>query len=90
MPPLVWLVVALVAGAAGYVVGWPAWQSFRSRDSRDINAERYLAWRGRAVRGQAPHVREGMTGEERRRIYAAAALTLLGVLALLAFFFATS
>ena len=86
MSPLVWLVVALVAGAAGYVVGWPAWQSYRSRDARDLNAERYLAWRGRAVRGEPSSVREGMTGEERRRIYAGAAIGVLGALALLAFF----
>ena len=52
MPSLAWLVVALVAGAAGYLLAWPAWQSSRARDSRDLNAERYLAWRGRAVRGQ--------------------------------------
>ena len=86
MPPLVWLLVALVAGAAGFLVGWPAWQSYRSRDARDLNAERYLAWRGRAVRGEPSSVREGMTGEERRRIYAGAALGVLGALALLAFF----
>jgi len=86
MSPLIWLVVALVAGAAGYVVGWPAWQSYRSRDARDLNAERYLAWRGRAVRDQPSSVREGMTGDERRRIYAGAALGILGALGLVAFF----
>ncbi len=86
MSPLILLVVALVAGAAGYVVGWPAWQSYRSRDACDLNAERYLAWRGQAVRGQPSSVREGMTGEERRRIYAGAALGILGALALVAFF----
>jgi hypothetical protein len=86
MPALIWLVVALVAGAAGYLLAWPAWQSYRSRDARDLNAERYLAWRGRAVRGQPAPVREGMTGEERRRVYAGAALVVIGLLALLAFF----
>ena len=86
MSPLVWLVVALVAGALGVLAGWPAWQSYRSRDARDLNAERYMAWRGRAVRGRPANVREGMTGEERRRVFAGAALGLLGVLALLAFF----
>jgi hypothetical protein len=85
MPPLVWLIVALVAGAAGYLLAWPAWQASRSRGSRDLNTERYLAWRGRAVRGQAP-AREGMTGEERRRVLAGAALGVIGVLALIAFF----
>lgn len=86
MPPLAWLVVAIVAGFAAYRVGWPAWRAYRSRDARDLNAERYLAWRGRAVRGQPSPVREGMTGEERRRIYAGAALGLVGAAALLAFF----
>jgi len=86
MPALIWLVVALVAGAAGYLLAWPAWQSYRSRDARDLNAERYMAWRGRAVRGQPAPVREGMTGEERRRVYAGAALGVIGLLALLAFF----
>lgn len=86
MPPLVWLIVALVTGAAGYLLAWPAWQSSRSRGSRDLNAERYLAWRGRAVRGQAPRAQEGMTGEERRRFLAGVALGVVGVLALVAFF----
>jgi hypothetical protein len=86
MPPLAWLIVALAAGAAGYLLAWPAWQASRSRDSRDLNTERYLAWRGRAVRGQAPRTREGMTGEERRRVVVGAALGVIGLLALIAFF----
>lgn len=90
MPPLVWLVIALAAGIAGYLVGRPAWQSYRSRDGRDQNAERYLAWRGRAVRGRpATSTREGMTGEERRRIYAGAAFGVIGAVALLVFFVAS-
>ena len=85
MGPLVWLLVAIVAGAAAYFVGWPAWTSYRGREARDTNAERYRAWRGRATRGQ-PSAREGMTGDERRRVYAGAFLALLAVVALLAFF----
>jgi len=86
MPPLAWLIVAFVAGAAGYLLAWPAWQSSRSRGPRDLNTERYLAWRGRAVRGQAPRAHEGMTGEERRRFLAGVALGVIGLLALVAFF----
>ena len=86
MSPLVWLLLALVAGGAGSLLAWPAWQSYRSRDARDLNAERYLAWRGRAVRGQPARLREGMTGEERRRVYAGAALGVVGLTGLIAFF----
>ena len=89
MPPLAWLAVAAVAGVAGYLVGWPAWQSYRSRESRDVNTERYLQWRGRADRVSTTSTREGMTNEERRRIYAGAALAALGVVALLLFFAGT-
>ena len=87
MSPIIWLIVAIVAFVVGYLVGWPAWRSYRNRDTRDLNAERYMAWRGRAVRGAASSsVREGKTGEERRRIYAGAGLGAAGVLALVAFF----
>lgn len=86
MPPLAWLALALVAAALAYVVGLPAWRSYRGREARDLNSERYLAWRGRAPRGSQAVLREGMTGEERRRIYAGAALAVLAVVALIAFF----
>jgi hypothetical protein len=86
MPPLAWLAVALVSGVAAYLVGWPAWQSYRSRESRDVNTERYLQWRGRADRVSTTSTREGMTNEERRRIYGGGALAVVGVVALLLFF----
>ncbi len=86
MLPLVLLLVALVAGAAGFLVGWPAWRASQARDARDLNAERYLAWRGRAVRGRSSPIREGMTGEERRRVLVGAALGVIGAVALVAFF----
>lgn len=89
MPPLAWLAVALAAGVAAYLVGWPAWQAYRSRESRDLNTERYLQWRGRADRRSTVSTREGMTNEERRRLVAGAALGVLAVVGLLAFFAGT-
>jgi hypothetical protein len=86
MPALAWLVVAGVAGVSAYLMGWPAWQSYRAREARDMNTERYLAWRGRADRTSGHSTSEGMTGEERRRIYVGVALAIMGVLALIAFF----
>ena len=88
MTPLVWLAVAAIAAGAAFAVGWPAWRSSRGRDERDLNAERYRAWRGQAVRGKAGAPR-GMTADERRRLYAAGALALLAVAALVAFFVAS-
>ena len=86
MPPLVWLGLALAGFVAAYLVGWPAWESYRSREQRDDNADRYLAWRGRARRGERPSTREGMTVDERRRIYAGGALAVGAALALFTFF----
>jgi hypothetical protein len=74
VPPLAWLALSVVAGLTAYLVGWPAWQRYRQRETRDENAERYLAWRGRADRTPRTTTREGMTGEERRRMYAGAGL----------------
>lgn len=85
--PLLWLLAALVAGGAAWAVGWPAWRASRARLARDLNAERYLAWRGRASRdGPAP---SGLTGGERRRLYAAAALAAIGIACLVGFFVAS-
>ena len=85
MPALIWLVVAIAAGIAAYAVAWPAWRAYRARDARDTNTERYLAWRGRASPPGAS-TREGMTGEERRRVYVGAALAVLAIAAIVAFF----
>jgi hypothetical protein len=86
MAPLVWLLAAVVAGVAAAAIGWPAWQSYRRREARDDNAERYLAWRGRADRTPRASTREGMTGEERRRISIGVTLAIAAVAALIAFF----
>jgi hypothetical protein len=84
--PLLWLGGAVALVAVAYLVGWPAWSAYRGRQSRDLNAERYLAWRGRAPsRGAAPP-REGLTGEERRRLWLAAAAGLAALACLVAFF----
>ena len=84
MPPLAWLAIAIGAAVAAWAVGWPAWRQFRAREAGASNTERYLAWRGRAPSGERP--REGMTGEERRRIFAGTALVAVAVVALVAFF----
>ena len=89
MPQLVWLMIALVFGAASVGFGQPAWRSYRARESRDLNTERYRAWRGHTVRGQPASTREGMTGEERRRIYGAVAFGVIALIALVAFFLTT-
>ena len=87
MSPLVWLAVAIVAGAGAYLVGWPVLRGYRARETRDLTAERYRAWRGRARSSHAaPSTREGMTGEERRRVMIAGALAVVAVASLIAFF----
>lgn len=86
MPTLAWLVISLLAGTAAYLAAWPVWRSHRSREARDLNTERYLAWRGRSSGIPSASSREGMTNDERRRIYAGVALAVISVLGLLAFF----
>jgi len=72
------LITALVAGVASLTIGLPAWRSYRQREERDQNAERYLTWRGRASPPGAS-LREGMTGAERRRIWLGAGLAIIAV-----------
>jgi hypothetical protein len=78
-----WLVAALVAGAGSYFAGWPVWSGLRARRQRDRNAERYLAWRGRAGERPAdPHP----TRRERQRLVLACLLALVAIFCLVGFF----
>lgn len=79
------LVGAVLSGLLAYRVGWPAWTGYRQREERDLNAERYNAWRGRANPPGAS-MREGMTAAERRSLWLAGALALMAVLCVIAFF----
>ena len=60
--------------------------SYRQREARDLNAERYNAWRGRAERRPAHRCGRGMTGAERRSLWLAGALALAAAACLVAFF----
>ena len=84
---MAWLFVfgALLSGLLAYRVGWPAWTGYRQREERDLNAERYAAWRGRANPPGAS-MREGMTGAERRSLWLAGGLALTALACLIAFF----
>jgi hypothetical protein len=74
------LAVALVTGAAGLAVGLSPWRSWQARAARGRNAERYLAWRGRADR---PDVEvQSMTTAERRRIAAGASFMAVAIVCL--------
>ena len=78
-----WLVAAVAAGGGAYLAGWPAWSGFAARRRRDLNAERYLAWRGRA--GERPPDPR-LTSAERGRLAVAGALALVAVFCLVGFF----
>ena len=86
--PWILLLGAILAGAGAYLLGWPAWSGYRRREARDLNADRYAAWRGRANEPRLS-AREGMTGEERRNLWLAAGLAALAVGFLIAFFAVT-
>jgi len=78
-----WLLAAAAAGVGAYLVGWPAWSGFAARRRRDLNAERYLAWRGRA--GERPPDPR-LTNGERGRLAVAGVLALVTVFCLVRFF----
>jgi hypothetical protein len=78
-----WLVGAAVSGAAAYLVGWPTWAGFAARRRRDLNTERYLAWRGRA--GDRPPDPQ-LTTLERGRLAVAGVLALVAAFCLVAYF----
>lgn len=72
--------IALASGAAGLAVGLPAWRSWQARAARGRNAERYLAWRGRADRPDPEG--QSMTSAERRRIAAGASFMAVAIVCL--------
>ncbi len=89
MTPWLFLAGTLLGGLAAYGTGWPAWRGYRAREARDLNAERYEAWRGRAPRGPRPSLSEGPTVAERRRLYLAAAFAVASVFCLVGFLITT-
>jgi len=74
---VVFLILALAAAAVAAFFGWPVWRSYQDRQERDLNAERYLAWRGRASRQatQAP----SLSTSERRQLVIAAVFAIAAV-----------
>lgn len=83
MSAWIWLLATALAAGGAYLVGWPTWSGFAARRRRDLNAERYLAWRGRA--GQRP-LDPTLTGPERARLGLAAVLALVAAFCLVGFF----
>jgi hypothetical protein len=77
-----WLAGALLAAAGSYLAGWRTWRQSRARQVRDLNAERYLAWRGRAERP----AQRGLTQAERRRLIVAGILVLVALFCVVGFF----
>lgn len=83
MSQWVWLIGALAAGVGANMVALPAWRSWQARRRRDVNAERYLAWRGRADRQP---VDDRLTEAERRRLWIGAVLGAVALFCLVGFF----
>jgi len=78
-----WLAAAAAAAVGAYLVGWPTWAAYRARQARDLNAERYLAWRGRADRLPRDDV---LSGPERQRLGVAIGLAVVGIVCLFLLF----
>ena len=83
MSAWLWLLAGTIAASGAYLVGWPTWRGVVARRRRDLNTERYLAWRGRA--GQRPPD-PTLTGTERARLGLAAVLALVAAFCLVGFF----
>jgi hypothetical protein len=73
-----WLLAAVIAGVSGGIIGWPAWAHHQARQARDLNAQRYLAWRGRASRS-SQSAEDGPTLRERRRLLIAGILLVAAI-----------
>ena len=87
MPAIAWLVVAVVAGAAAYLVGWPSWRSYRARETRDPTLSDTGPGVGPRL-GRGLRDARGHDRDERRRISVAAALAAIAIAALIGFFVA--
>jgi len=74
---IVFLILAVAAAGAAAFVGWPVWRSYQDRQERDLNTERYLAWRGRASRQPQPAF--SLSSSERWQLTIAAVLGIAAV-----------
>ena len=87
MTAALWLAAAAVAAVAASLVGWPAYRESRARHEAATNADRYLAWRGRARRPTTRSAaEEHRRRRERQRLWLAAGLALVSIGCLVAFF----
>ncbi len=85
---IVWLLAFVALGAAATAVAWPVYSRARTREARDVNVDRYLAWRGRAGTrspGRSP-LDDLRDARDRRSLAVAAALAIAAIGCLIAFF----
>ena len=86
---ILWLLAFLVLAGGAAAVGWPAYRGRQARMARDLNTERYLAWRGRSRAGGATGrsaLDDGAEARERRNLTIATALAIGAAICLVAFF----